>query len=127
MSENLELRDQAYADYQQGMKYKDIAEKYGVSLSAVKSWASRYWKKKDGCNHQEEKLHPPKKKVATRGAPIGNQNAVGNKGGAPEKNKNAVTTGEFETLLFECLEVEEKQLATAVPSDKDRLLPPGLL
>ena len=27
MSENLELRDQAYADYQQGMKYKEIAEK----------------------------------------------------------------------------------------------------
>ena len=27
------------------MKYKEIAEKYGVSLSAVKSWASWYWKK----------------------------------------------------------------------------------
>ena len=27
MSENLELRDQAYADYRQGMKYKEIAEK----------------------------------------------------------------------------------------------------
>lgn len=122
MSENLETRDQAYTDYRKGMKYKEIAEKYGVSLSTVKSWASRYWKQKDGCNQQKKKLQP-KKKVATRGAPAGNQNAVGNKGGAaPKGNKNAVTTGEFETLLFDCLEPEEKQLAEAVPADKEQLL-----
>lgn len=123
MSENLEIRDQAYADYRKGMKYKEIAEKYGVSLSAVKSWASRYWKQKDGCNQQDKKLQPKNKKVATRGAPAGNQNAVGNKGGAaPKGNKNAVTTGEFETLLFDCLDPEEKQLAEAVPDDKEQLL-----
>ncbi len=123
MSESLEPREQAFADYRQGMKYKDIAEKYGVSLSAVKSWASRYWKQKDGCNQQEKKLRLKKKKVATRGAPAGNQNAVGNKGGAaPKGNKNAVTTGEFETLLFDCLEPEEKRLAEAVPADKEQLL-----
>ena len=52
MSENLELREQAFADYQQGMKYREIAEKYGVSLSAVKSWATRYWKK-NGCNQNQ--------------------------------------------------------------------------
>ncbi len=122
MSENLELREQAFADYQQGMKYREIAEKYGVSLSAVKSWATRYWKK-NGCNQKEKKLQPKKKKVATRGAPPGNQNAVGNKGGAaPPGNKNAVTTGEFETLLFDCLEPEERRLAEAVPTDKEQLL-----
>ena len=101
MSENLELRDQAYADYRQGMKYKEIAEKYGVSLSAVKSWAARYWKTKKGCNQSDKKLQSKKKKVATSGAPPGNKNAIGNKGGAaPIGNKNAVTTGEFETLLL---------------------------
>ena len=119
MSENLELRDQAYADYRQGMKYKEIAEKYGVSLSAVKSWAARYWKTKKGCNQSDKKLQSKKKKVATSGAPPGNKNAIGNKGGAaPIGNKNAVTTGEFETLLFDCLEPEEKQLAAAVPNYK---------
>ena len=123
MSENLELRDQAYADYRQGMKYKEIAEKYGVSLSAVKSWAARYWKTKKGCNQSDKKLQSKKKKVATSGAPPGNKNAIGNKGGAaPIGNKNAVTTGEFETLLFDCLEPEEKQLAAAVPNDKEQLL-----
>ncbi len=122
MSENLELRDQAYADYRQGMKYKEIAEKYGVSLSAVKSWAARYWKAKEGCD-QNKKLQPKKKKVATSGAPPGNRNAIGNKGGAaPKGNKNAVTTGEFETLLFDCLDSEEKQLAASVPNDKEQLL-----
>ncbi len=57
------VREQAFRDYQEGMKYKEIAEKYGVSLSTVKSWASRYWKK--GCNLEEKKLQPKGKKVAT--------------------------------------------------------------
>jgi phage terminase small subunit len=48
----------AYQDYLDGMKYKDIAAKYGVSVSAVKSWKSRYWK--------DKKLQPKKPKVATK-------------------------------------------------------------
>lgn len=55
-------RDKAYNDYMRGMKYKDIAEKYNVSVSTVKSWASRYWKVADennkvadrkSCNHKK--------------------------------------------------------------------------
>ena len=61
---NEKVREQAFRDYQEGMKYKEIAEKYGVSLSTVKSWASRYWKK--GCNLEEKKLQPKKEKVATK-------------------------------------------------------------
>ena len=38
-------RDLAFEDFKAGMKYKDIAAKYNVSLSAVKSWASRHWNK----------------------------------------------------------------------------------
>lgn len=55
MKEKYEL---AYDDYISGMKYKDIAAKYGVSVSAVKSWKSRYWK--------DKKLQPKKAKVATK-------------------------------------------------------------
>lgn len=117
-----EVKDKAYRYCQAGMKYKEIAEKCGVSLSAVKSWAARYWKK-DSCNPKKEKLQPQKQKVATRGAPKGNRNATGNRGGsAPLGNKNAVTTGEFETLLFDCLNEEEKRLAQIVPEDKAELL-----
>lgn len=59
---NDEKRNLAYKDYCAGMKYKAIAEKYNVSLSAVKSWASRYWK----VATKEKKLRPDKKKVATK-------------------------------------------------------------
>lgn len=36
-------RDEAKQDYLSGMKYKDIADKYNVSVSTIKSWKSRYW------------------------------------------------------------------------------------
>ncbi len=118
-----EVVQQAFDDYQNGLKYKEIAAKYGVSLSAVKSWAARYWKK-EGCNQKKDRSQPKKQKVTTRkGGQPGNQNAVGNAGGAaPIGNKNAVTTGEFETLLFDCLNPEEQRLADAVPADKEQLL-----
>lgn len=54
----MEKHELAYQDYLDGMKYKDIAAKYGVSVSAVKSWKSRYWK--------DKKLQPKKSKVATK-------------------------------------------------------------
>ncbi|WP_270340074.1 terminase small subunit [Leuconostoc mesenteroides] len=39
--------EEAEQDYLSGLKYKDIADKYGVSISTVKSWKSRYWKSDD--------------------------------------------------------------------------------
>ena len=116
-----EIRDQAFEDYKKGMKYREIAEKYGVSLSAVKSWAARYWKK-EGCNQAEKKLQPKKKKVATRGAQPNNRNAAGHGGTGPPGNKNALKTGEFEALFFDTLVPEEKQLIGSMPTDKGSLL-----
>ena len=118
---NEEMRNQAFEDYERGMKYKDIAEKYGVSLSAVKSWAARYWKK-EGCNPGGKKSQPKKKKVATRGAQPENRNAVGHGGTGPPGNKNALKTGEFEALFFHTLEPEEKRLIGTMPTDKESLL-----
>jgi uncharacterized protein YjcR len=109
----------AEKDYLKGMKYKDIAEKYGVSINTVKSWVRRYdWAKKKKCAHKEEGCTPKK-----RGAPKGNKNAVGNSGGgAPKGNKNAVTTGEFERLFFSDLNDEEKQLIQSIEYEKKVLL-----
>lgn len=46
----------AEKDYMLGMKYKDIAAKYGVTISTVKSWKTRYkWSR-------IEKTHTKKKK-----------------------------------------------------------------
>lgn len=89
----------------QGMKYKELAEKYEVSVNTVKSWKTRYkWDRKG--------VHTNNKKVRTQkktGAPINNKNAVGNSGnknpkwgnknavghGPPKGNDNAVTHGFF--------------------------------
>lgn len=60
MSEKINVRDEAFIDWQDGMKYKDIASKYEISESTVKSWASRYWKDNGGAT-KTKKLHPRKK------------------------------------------------------------------
>jgi phage terminase small subunit len=58
-----ETYEQAEIDYVEGMKYKDIAEKYGVSLNTVKSWKQRYgWSRKKGA-HKEKSVHTKSKRV----------------------------------------------------------------
>ncbi len=37
-----DTKEQAKKDYLKGMKYKDLAEKYKVSLNTIKSWVKRY-------------------------------------------------------------------------------------
>jgi len=54
----------AYIDYQKGMKYKDIAAKYEVSINTVKSWKSRKWNA------------PPEKKVATKKGKVAHKKEV---------------------------------------------------
>ncbi len=110
MAESYVLAEQ---DYMAGMKYKEIAEKYGVSLNTVKSWKQRYgWDRKKGAHKQ--------KSVRTKkgGAPPGNQYAKGNRGGAaPKGNKNAEKHGFFSKYLpAESLEIME-QLQTRSPLD----------
>jgi uncharacterized protein YjcR len=93
---------QAEKDYVKGMKYKDIAEKYGVSINTVKSWKKRYgWNREKGAP-KENSVHTKK-----RGAPKGNVNAKGNTGGsAPKGNQNATTHGFFAKFLpAETLEI----------------------
>lgn len=78
----------------EGMKYKDICDKYDISINTLKSWVKRYgWadeRKKQG----KKGAHKRK-----RGAPIGNKNAVGH--GAPKENKNAEKHGFFSKYLPE--------------------------
>lgn len=54
--------DLAYIDYCKGMKYKEIAEKYGVTINTVKSWKTRYKWSKDG----KKSVHTKSKKVCTQ-------------------------------------------------------------
>lgn len=60
-----EKHELAYEDYLSGMKQKDIAEKYGVSINTVKSWSRRHeWTKKSA--PKKSRVHP--KKVAEKKA-----------------------------------------------------------
>ncbi|WP_240934901.1 terminase small subunit [Enterococcus casseliflavus] len=54
----------AYIDYQNGMKYKDIAAKHDVSINTVKSWKSRKWNA------------PPEKKGATKKEKVAHKKEV---------------------------------------------------
>ncbi|MGM0251441.1 phage terminase small subunit [Enterococcus sp. AZ129] len=86
----------AREDYEKGLKYREIAEKYGVSISTVKSWKSRYWSQE---------------KAATKDATIPNNK------GAPDRNKNAVKHGLFANWLpSETLEIIN-EVATSEPED----------
>ena len=96
---------------------KDIAVELQVSEEQVRKWKSL--DKWDKVTLPNRKGNVTKR---NRGAQPGNRNAVGHGGTGPPGNKNAITTGEFEALLFDCLDDEEKCLAYSVPEDKQRLL-----
>ncbi|WP_242262195.1 phage terminase small subunit [Bacillus cereus group sp. BfR-BA-01453] len=99
----------AQEDYMQGMKYKELAEKYEVSVNTVKSWKTRYKWDRKSVHTKDEKVRTQKK----TGAPIGNKNAVGNSGnknpkwgnknavghGPPKGNHNAMTHGLFRKII----------------------------
>lgn len=85
-------------DYILGLKYKEIQEKYNITNSQLIYLIQKNnWKRKSN-----------RSKVMKN-----NKNAKGNKGGgAPSNNKNAVTTGEYETLFSSFFSEEENTIYT---------------
>ena len=62
----MENYEKAEQDYMAGMKYKDIAEKYGTTINTVKSWKKRYgWNREEGA-HKMEKVCTQKRKGAPK-------------------------------------------------------------
>ena len=98
----------AEQDYMAGMKYKDIADKYGVSLNTVKSWKVRHKWDKKSVHTKSEKVCTQKKK---HGGQPGTKNAVGH--GAPKRNKNAEKFGFFSKYLPE----ETVSIIQEMPAD----------
>lgn len=58
----------AEADYSRGMKYKDIAVKYDVTINTVKSWKQRYSWSRKGVHTKEKSVHT--KKEVNKGAVV---------------------------------------------------------
>lgn len=92
------VREKAKKDYMAGLKYKDICQKYDLSMNTLKSWVKRYNWADERKNKGKKGAHKKK-----RGAPKGNKNAVGNRGGpgGPPGNKKAEKHGFFSKYLPE--------------------------
>lgn len=67
----MENYQKAEKDYMDGMKYKDIAEKYGTTMNTVKSWKKRYgWNRKEGAPKKENVCTQNKKVQVVQNASI---------------------------------------------------------
>lgn len=102
---------------------KDIADELNVSDSQVRKWKSLdKWSAELKGN-----VTIGKSNVTNQGgAPFGNQNAKGNKGNSraspPEGNKNALKTGEYETIFYKTLSDEEKDIYSNLNNDPSFVL-----
>lgn len=102
---------------------KDIADELNVSDSQVRKWKSiDKWSAELKGNVTNAKGNVTNQ----GGAPFGNQNAKGNKGNSraspPKRNKNALKTGEYETIFYETLSDEEKDIYSNLNNDPSFVL-----
>lgn len=103
--------EQAEKMFRKGIPMVDIAKKLGVSAGTVRSWKNRY--KWDNATLQNDNNATLQRK---RGGQPNNKNAVGNDGGAPLGNKNAVKHGVFETIYDKYLPECEQEILQDIPS-----------
>ncbi|HAP2900622.1 phage terminase small subunit [Enterococcus faecalis] len=94
---------------------KELASELNVSDSQIRKWKSvDKWADKLKGNVTKSNSNVTNKS----GAPPGNKNAKGNKGGSPPKgNKNAIKTGEYETIFADMLSDEEKDIYSNLNDD----------
>ncbi|MDU3971930.1 MAG: phage terminase small subunit [Enterococcus faecalis] len=94
---------------------KELASELNVSDSQIRKWKSvDKWAEELKGNVTKSNSNVTNK----GGAPSGNKNAKGNKGGSPPKgNKNAIKTGEYETIFADMLSDEEKNIYSNMNDD----------
>ncbi|EPI5742707.1 phage terminase small subunit [Enterococcus faecalis] len=94
---------------------KELASELNVSDSQIRKWKSvDKWAEELKGNVTKSNSNVTNK----GGAPSGNKNAKGNKGGSPPKgNKNAIKTGEYETIFADMLSDEEKDIYSNMNDD----------
>lgn len=102
---------------------KEIASELNVSDSQIRKWKSiDKWSAELKGNVTNAKGNVTNQ----GGAPFGNQNAKGNKGNSraspPKRNKNALKTGEYETIFYETLSDEEKDIYSNLNNDPSFIL-----
>lgn len=122
-------RDEAFELFKKSngtITNREISEKLSVPEKTISAWKSRVkWNEvlqKDECSTSNNHCSTTNK----GGAPIGNQNARGNKGNSraspPVGNKNALKTGEYETIFYKTLSDEEKDIYSNLNNDPSFVL-----
>lgn len=91
----------------------DIAKQLKVSASTI-----RKWKSQDKWADKLKGSAPISKRSAPFRSLKDNKNAAGNSGGsAPPGNKNALTTGQYETIMLNQLSEDERAIFEGVTDD----------
>lgn len=109
----------------------EVSNRELASFLSVPEKTISAWKSRDKWNEvlQIDKCSTAKDDCSTTnksGAPLGNQNAKGNRGNSraspPVGNKNAVKTGEHETIFADTLTDEEKEIYSLMDNDPSFIL-----
>lgn len=100
--------EEAFQLFKRGLKLVEIAKQLKIPEGTVRRWKHTYKWEVERSGQKSERS--PKRKV---GGQIGNKNAVGNHGGAPKGNQNALKHGFFSRYLPEDVnailsEIEQK-------------------
>lgn len=103
----MEKWELAFDDYAVGMKYKDIAKKYEVTLDTVKNWKKRKWPK------VTQKSDPKSKRKSVRKSVIIDRPENRSAPPAPQKNQLARTHGLYAKWLPE----EINEILGEAPTD----------
>lgn len=95
---------------------KDIAHELNKPEGTVRGWKAKdHWDDKlNGTlpiNTERSKTHKGP------GAPKGNKNAIGNKGGGPPGNIKALKTGEYQSIWYDTLDQDELALIGLINTD----------
>ena len=123
--------------YRKGMKLTEIADRLGVPASTVRRWkTTQHWddeeerkrrkyakKKALKANDKTERKasSETERKTSARktGAPFGNVNAVGNRGGGPYGNQKALKHGGYSKVYWDSLSDEEQEMINDMYDDPE--------
>lgn len=112
---------EAFKLYKKGLKLNKIAEKLGLPYGTVRRWKSTHnWD-----NERSDKDSNSDANVRSeKGAPRGNKNATGNKGGkgGPQRNIYAEKHGAYSKIYFDMLDDDERELMESVELDEEQII-----
>ncbi|CAH2213510.1 phage terminase small subunit [Tepidibacter aestuarii] len=121
-------RDKAFEIYKSHGGNIDLVErakKLDVSPGSVRGWKNKdKWEDQLNGTLQKNNKKNTERYKRKKGSQPGNKNAKESSGGpgGPVGNKKALTTGEFESIFFDTLEEDEKQLINSIEIEKRTLI-----